>query len=167
MNKDQLLEILETSRETFLTTLEQVSPEYMETPGVVGDWTVKDTVFHMLMWEAELIKLLFRASLGKQPATVHFSGKSTDQINAEWYQAGKDRALERVLNDFLSIRTQTIRRVEAFSNRDLTQPKRFPWLQGYTLASWIESDTTKHEADHGADILAWLEANPIRKDTHD
>jgi hypothetical protein len=78
-----------------------------------------------------------------------------------WYGESKERPLERILSDFEGVREQTIRRVEALSDSDLTDPKRFPWLDGKPLLEWITSDSTNHEAEHLEQIRVWRQKRNI------
>jgi hypothetical protein len=155
LNKAEILAALEAGREAFLELIEDISEEEMEQPGVVEDWSVKDILAHLTRWEAELIKLLWQARQGEKPTTIHFTSVKIDETNARWHAESQSRSLERVLDDFHGVRNQTIRRVEAFSNKDLTDPNRFPWLGGQPLSKWIAGDSFEHEAEHAADIRRW------------
>ncbi len=155
MNKQELIAALENGRREFLKTIEGLPEENMIEPGVVGDWSVKDILAHLSRWEAELVTLLFQAQQGNRPTTVQLSDASTDELNAKWYAQTRERPLDRVMADFEGVRDQTIRRVQALADRDLDDPKRFDWLDGHPLVEWITSDSTKHEAEHGAQIRAW------------
>ncbi len=155
MNKQELIAALENGREQFHTVLQGLSDEALVEPGVVGDWSPKDVLAHLSRWEGELVTLLFQAEQGREPATVHFGSASADELNARWYEESKDRSLERVLSDFEGVRRQTIRRVQPLTDRDLTDPNRFAWLDGKPLWSWIQTDSFGHEAEHAAQIRAW------------
>jgi len=155
MNKDTLLTRLEESREAFLDTFDDLPDELLLKPGVAGDWSLKDLLAHLTMWEAELIKLLFRARSGQPPGTAHFQSQPREALNAQWAQTYRLRPLDQVLEDFHGIRQQTIRRVEPFSEADLANPKRFKWLNHKPLWKWITQDSCDHETGHAADILAW------------
>lgn len=155
MNQQDLIEGLEKGRQEFLTSIEGLTDEQMTEAGVAGAWSVKDILAHMSRWEAELISLLFQAQQGRQPVTAQFSAEPVDELNARWYKDTKDRPLDRVLNDFRAVRQQTIKRIQAFSDKDLTDLKRFSWLGGKPLAEWITSDTVEHEAEHAVRIREW------------
>lgn len=155
MTLDELLDALEDGREKFLEAIDDLSEERLCEPGVVGDWSVKDILHHLAMWEAEMVKLLWQASQGAKPTTIHFSKQDVDQINAAWSEQGKDRPLERVMEDFIAVRKQTSRRLQAFHERDLTDVQRYPWLRGHALWEWVAEDSFKHEAEHAEQILAW------------
>lgn len=159
MDKEELIRALEGGREAFLDSVEGLSDEEMVAESVFDDWTVKDILAHLTMWEAELVKLLWQARQGQKPTSVHFAEVSMDEQNAKWHRRNKDRPLERVLGDYHGVRPQTIRRVEAFSDRDLTDPKRYAWLEGTPLWKWIASDSFEHEAEHLAQIREWRNKN--------
>jgi hypothetical protein len=157
MTKDEILDALEDTREATLEAIEGLDDESMQEPNVIDDWSVKDILFHISMWEAELVKLLWQASQGQRPTSLLISDASVDQLNAEWHEKSQERSLELILEDFHSVRKQTSRRVEAFSDRDLNDLQRYPWLQGQPLWEWIAGESYEHEAEHAAQIRDWRE----------
>jgi len=155
MTQDEILDSLEDQREAFLEAIDDLTDEQLEQPGVVGDWSIKDLMFHLTMWEAELVKLLWQAAQGVQPTTAHFSKLSVDERNAAWSAQAGDRTLDQVIDDFAGVRKQTSRRVTAFKDKDLEDPQRYPWLKGHPLWVWIAEDSFKHEAEHIVQVLQW------------
>ncbi|MBN2551103.1 MAG: ClbS/DfsB family four-helix bundle protein [Anaerolineales bacterium] len=155
MTQDEILDALEEWREKLLEAIEGLSDEQLQQPGVTGEWSVKDILFHLSMWEAELVRLLWQAAQGDRPTSMHFTQVDVDQTNAAWTQRGQDRSLEQVFADLEAVRRQTVRRVMAFSDQDLADPQRYPWLDGRPLWEWIASDSFEHEREHAAEILAW------------
>jgi hypothetical protein len=155
MNKGELLEKLEQSRTDFLEILEPLSEEQLLQPTLAGGWSVKDSLVHLMLWEAELIKLLFQTHQGRTPKTILNGNETDDEINARWYTQHKDRTLEQALEDFENIRNQTIHRIESFSERDLTDPIRYKWLNGKPLWRWIAASTFEHEAEHVGEIHSY------------
>jgi hypothetical protein len=154
VKKTTLLEKLEQSRADFLELLEPLTETELVAPLLPGEWSVKDVLVHLMLWEAELIKLLFQTQQGRVPHTILNSQESDEQVNARWYVQHKDRSLEQALKDFDLIRDQTIRRVEAFADRDLSDPRRYQWLQGKPLWQWIVESTIEHEEEHAPDLRA-------------
>ena len=155
MNKENIISELTNSREKILETVRGLSDQEMETPGVMDDWSVKDILVHLTRWEAELVKLLWQVKQGITPTTVHFSKESVDNINARWYEESRSRPLKSILNDFLGVRSQTIRRAESLTEVKFTDPSTFPWLKGEPLWMWIAGDSFEHEAEHEAQIKTW------------
>lgn len=153
--KEELILKLEASREAFSAALEGLPDEaYLET-GILEDWTLKDILAHLTMWEAQVITLLFRAYTKPKPNTVHFGKETTDELNARWFAQNRDRDLELVLDDFEGVRNQTIRRLEDFPGKDLFNLQAFDWLEGQALWKWIAEETYEHEEDHRGQITAW------------
>jgi len=155
MNKNEVIKALQEGREAFLETLEGLDDDTLLRSGVVGEWSVKDLLFHLTMWEAELVKLLWQASQGQTPTTIHFTDATDDETNLAWSRLGESRPLEQVWQDFHAVRRQTIQRVRALADKDFGDPARFPWLDGRPLEDWIAADTHGHEAEHTAQIRAW------------
>ena len=161
MDKTSLIQRIEESRDSFLEALEGLPDEAYLQEGVIDRWTVKDVLSHMTMWEAQIITLLFRAPSSPTPNTVHFSGESTDEINERWFKQNRNRPLDQVLTDFDGIRTQTIRRLDDYTDQDLNDVKRFPWLGGSPLWKWVAEETFEHDDEHKEQIAAWRKANKI------
>lgn len=157
MNKKDLLIILEESREKFLDAIDSLDDERFFEPVSPSGSSLKDILVHLCMWEAQLVTLMWQAKRGQKPTTVHFSGKSVDEINADWSKHASNRPLDLVIADFQGVRNQTILRVEEFAERDLTDPQRYPWLGDSPLWKWIAENSYEHEAEHLPEIHRWLE----------
>jgi hypothetical protein len=155
MNKQELIAAMKNSRQQFTAALEGIPEEAMLEPGLDGEWSVKDLLLHLTMWEAELIQMLWQVQQGTKPTTAHFQRTEMDQLNQQWQQENRERALDMVWNDFRGVRSQTIRRVEAMSDADLKNVERYPWLKGRALWKWVAGDTFEHEAEHLKQIQEW------------
>jgi hypothetical protein len=155
MNRLELLTALVTCRENFLEFIDDLPDEALVEAGVNGNWSVKDILAHLTRWEAELVKLLWQVKLGQTPTSAQFSKQSVDELNDQWFREMRSRPLDRILEDFHGVRTQTARRVEAFSDKDLEDGKRFVWAGGRALWEWVASDSFEHEAEHAEQIHAW------------
>ena len=156
MTKNQLLEKIRASRQALTAVLESVPPERRDEPGVSGDWSVKDILVHLTYWEGQLVTLLFQLRGGSAPATVHFSGKDLEEINAAWFRQGRERTWEQAWRDFTGLGAQIPRRVGEFSDAELSTVKLHPKLRGRSLTVWIASDSYEHEDEHRETIQIWL-----------
>lgn len=159
MNKTELLEALEDSRQEMLEMIEELADETLMLPCVTGNWSIKDILAHLTYWEGQVVTLLFQLLRGvEKPTTALFGPEPVDEVNQRWYEEGKERSLEMVWKDWLGVRKQTIRRVEELSEKDLADPGRFPWAKGKPLTQWILDDSVEHEEEHCDQIREWLEA---------
>ena len=65
--KQQLLEQVQQEREQWEGLLAEIGFERMEVPGVTGDWTMKDTLAHLVTWWRREVALLASAQRGERP----------------------------------------------------------------------------------------------------
>lgn len=158
MKKSELLEALEDGRQELVEMLQDLPDEEMLKPGVCGEWSIKDILAHLAQWEGQTVTLLFQASQGQlKPTTAHFGKESVDEVNQRWYEASRERPLERVWEDWIAVRKQMIRRVRDWSEKDLNDPQRYPWLKGKTLAQIIAENSFEHDDEHADAIREWLD----------
>jgi hypothetical protein len=162
MKKEKLIKLLETGRDEIMDLLDMLDDEDFHEPDAIGTWTVKDLLAHLTLWEAQLVTLLWQAKRGQRPTTVHFDQESDETINARWHAENKDRPLAIVMDDFYGVRNQTLRRVEEFSETDLNDPVRYPWLNDHPLVEWIAENSYKHDREH----LPELQMYVARKKAH-
>ncbi|GAB4521153.1 MAG: hypothetical protein Fur0018_01340 [Anaerolineales bacterium] len=160
MDKATLLTAMENSRTALLDALEDLPDEAFERP-YEGDWTLKDTLAHLTQWEAQLITALWQLKGGQKPTTAHFTNRSRDEINAEWYAQSKNRPLDIIWQDFVTVRDQTILRVEEIPERNMNDEKRYAWLQGATLIEWIARYTIGHDEKHLGNLTSWRKENHL------
>ncbi len=154
MTRDEVLRALRESRAQMEAALEGLTEAQLADPGVVGDWSAKDLLAHLTTWEAELVTLLAKARRGQKPKWPA-SQAEIDALNEKWYKENKNRPLDRVLADWRGVRKQTVRQVEAMSDRELVQ--RWPWLRNRTPLDLIEGNSFGHEAEHLEHIREWRE----------
>ncbi len=159
MNKTELLAALEIEREKFLDAIEGIPEEAMIEPGVNGEWSLKDLLSHLTRWEAEMVRGLWQTKQGQVPDWP--DGSKVDEINAQWHTEMRDRPLIKALDDFEAVRSQTLLRVEAFTDRELTDPKRYPWTRGTPLWEIIANNSFGHEEEHLPDIVTWRKKRQI------
>jgi hypothetical protein len=158
MTKTELVEALEDGHAEMVEMLEDLPEASMLEPGVIGNWSIKDILYHLSMWEGQLVTLLFQVSRGMEnPTTLHFGEETVEEINQRWFSAGQRRPLDLVWQDWVSVRKQTLRRVSDIPETDLTNPNKFGWLKGEPLLQWIADDTIEHEEEHGDAIREWLD----------
>jgi hypothetical protein len=156
MTKEEVLSALNSSRLALLDAIDGLSPEQLLQPNAVGEWSVRDILQHVSLWEAELVRLMMHVDQRRRPSGPGFaSHPDFDAINARWHAETKDRPLERVLEDFHGVRRQTLRWVREFSAHDLTRKRPEPWLRGFPLARWIAVYSHEHEQEHAQAIRAW------------
>ncbi len=155
----ELIEDIRRERAALNAVLARVPDARMYEPGVIGDWSVKDVVAHLGVWLARAITMLFQAERSGRPVPPHVLLKTGDwdKVNAADHAAQKDRPLERVLADFHETHAQVLKRLQGWRDAAaLFDAQRYPSLEGRSLAYYVWSDSAEHDAEHRAQIDAWL-----------
>jgi len=158
MSKQEIRSALEASRSALLDAIDGLTPEHLQHPKAVGEWSVRDILQHISLWEAELVRLLVHVDQGRRAVGQSFvANPDFDSLNARWHAETKDRPLDRVLEDFHGVRRQILRWVDELADEDLTRIRREAWLHKQPLARWIAEYSYEHEAEHTQAIRAWRE----------
>lgn len=99
MTKAELIAWLEAEYEQWLALLDEIGRERMDEPGVNGDWSMKDLVAHMSVWQPKLNAAIAAAQNGEPepppPWPAHI--QTEDEINAWIYETNHDRSVDEVL----------------------------------------------------------------------
>ena len=155
MDKNELLGAIRSERARLKASLAGLTPGQMTAAGVMGEWSIKDILAHIAMWESQLVTTLFTSERGGSPRVFH-GPAGVDRINAESFAQQRDRPLERVLSDFDAVHAQLLKRLKNLTDHDLSDPQRFKWMRGEPLERLIASDTYEHYAEHRPMVEAWL-----------
>jgi hypothetical protein len=155
MRKSEILDELKAARADLLNALDGLTPDHMMRAGVVGFWSIKDLLSHLVAWESEVVTALNQAQNKKMPSILRI--EDVDEWNEEQYHNNARRLLEPVWKDFEGVHKMLISMIEDYDERDLTNNRRYSWMEGEPIAYLIEDSAILHERDHAADIRAWRE----------
>ncbi|HJT55306.1 MAG TPA: ClbS/DfsB family four-helix bundle protein [Ktedonobacteraceae bacterium] len=161
MNKSSLLDEMSSGYTVLDNTLATLGRQQMTTPGVTGDWSIKDILAHLTAWQDYLLIRLQAAARNEAPPVQAVLGaededSATDKINAHFYEENKFRPLGKVMADFRSTYEQVVEAVQALSDEDLFEPKRFAWMKNYPLWELVAGNTYEHYQEHLQSIQQWL-----------
>jgi hypothetical protein len=126
---------VDASWQGLMEAIDDIPEERMAESGVVGDWSVKDTLAHVAVWDDIIVDLAEQIAAGGTPEREHF--EVINQREAA-KRAGWD--LDKVWNE-----------LERSHARLLAALDRFP---EYDPEFWA-SDTYGHYAEHAAQIRHW------------
>src|SRR4051812_4939579 len=95
MTVDELVQNLTASRVEFEAFLAEIPADLMEVPGAAGDWSVKDILGHIGMYEAWTADWIRERAWPKVPSEYDFM--ETDQRNDAYFEFTRHRPLDEVL----------------------------------------------------------------------
>lgn len=156
MNGDEIQERLDSSRERLLMILEPLPDDAVNHSGASGEWAIRDILAHLVVWESELVTCLMDLKQGKKPARMLAAIADVDGYNARRYEENKDRNLGQIFDDLRGVRIQLEEWLTRFSNKDLTDGKRYKWTDNLALWQIIEANSFGHEIEHLPDIESFV-----------
>jgi hypothetical protein len=156
---DDLLRELEEARDGFAEAVDAVDLELATTPGIVGDWSVRDLVVHVAFWCEHGTGALRLAADGSGAAFAYDSA-DTDRMNAELETEARATppaaATEREERAYSAFRVAIRRLDPGLLNLRLGN--------GDLVEEVIRYDGPEHYAEHAAQVRAWFGDDPEDED---
>lgn len=163
MSKSALLEKVDAGRTEWDALISDVPEARMTEPGAAGDWSVKDVLAHVAVyerWTADQLNAMMRGETEMYVAPDEPPGAGTDDTdaqNAAYYEVWRNRSLADIRREegeaFALLRAAIARAPEDLLN----ESARFAWLNGTAVWLLIRGNSYGHYDDHTPSIRAWLD----------
>jgi hypothetical protein len=149
MGKDELLSALKEERAHLRAMLAKLDDAQMVTPGVQGNWSVKDILTHISVWDRRGTRWVKTATEGQMPEIPGpgLNRQDFDRLNHQTYLENRGRPLAEVMEEFNESYGELCEQVEALSEGVAGRP-----IMG-ELISW----RYKHSRRHRGHIREWLD----------
>lgn len=161
--KDHILVALREQFQRWEELLASLSAEQIAAPRLPSHWTIKDDIAHLKAWQQRSIARLEAARANREPVYPRWlagadpeAESNTDPVNAWIYEAHREHSWAEVHEDWRAGFLRLLELSEGFSERDLLDESRYPWMDGYSLACILLA-TYDHHQEHIEELLAWLE----------
>ena len=148
MDKQQLLKRLETTWTAFKESYTGLSDAHLLEPGVMGDWSVKDCLAHVTIWEEEALKYLPLLSNGEKPPRYTRYG-GIDGFNAQMIEQKRSLALSEVLSQLDETHCRLVSYLQSVPEEYFRGETRFRHR--------LRLDTYSHYPLHARAIQQWRE----------
>jgi len=144
--KNRLLETIQIERSALEGFLAELTAAQMTQPGIVGEWSVKDVLAHLIEWEHMVLSWYSAGLQGKVPVTPAegFNWAQLPQLNRQIYEKHRDRALADIQKEFKSSFKKMLSTIRSLSEEDLFTRGRFAWTKNNTLGAYFISSTSSH-----------------------
>jgi hypothetical protein len=143
MDRSTLLSDVQAGRARLDATLGELSDEAMA-DRVDDVWTRKDVLAHLEAWERRVVELVERLRAG-DPLTDR---TETDDLNARFYAADRDRTLADVRAGERLAYQRMIAAIEGATDEELFDGSHFAWTEGDPLADWFRGNGDEHYEEH-------------------
>ncbi|MCC6314878.1 MAG: ClbS/DfsB family four-helix bundle protein [Thermomicrobiales bacterium] len=144
-----MLERLDAAWKAFCASYMELPESRLIEPGVTGDWSVKDVIAHVTVWEEEALTHLPHMLAGGRPSRYATTHGGIDGFNAQATE--RTRALS--LADVLRRQEETHRRLVAFIE---TIPEE-QFTRETRVRRRLRLDTYGHYPIHTGMIRTWRE----------
>jgi len=144
--KQQLMDDAQTERAKLETLLATLTPEQMTHPNIVGEWSAKDVLAHLIEWEQMVIKWYETGAKGKVPAvpSEEFNWGQLPQLNHAIYLKHHDRSLEDIQKEFKASYKKIMKVIDSIPEKELFTRGQYSWTKNNLLAAYFNSATSSH-----------------------
>ncbi len=145
--KTEALVRFREGRSELFAALEGLSEKELTDIAVVGDWTVRDVLAHILAWEEVAVQRLELFAAGRASEIRWVRSEEVDDTNARLHHEGLGLSLAQVRERLEKIGQQLEERLERLSGglSEGTEP----------IAVWFPNCTYEHYKEHLAHLTAW------------
>ena len=168
MDKQTFLETLESERAQWEALVAQVDEGRMAQPGFAGEWSLKDVIAHLAMYEEWTINEIQRALRGEQPEwDPELTRLSDDERNAILYEQQRGRTLVDTLAFSRQTHQHLLETIQAladdeFNSSDGLGGRLHPFWAGRPLWEGLLGNTSEHYRQHLPDLKRWVGSHMIQ-----
>lgn len=156
MTGPKLAGILRAERARWNALLAQVGPERMETPGVEGEWSVKELVAHLTWYEQAIVEGAQQALRTGTFTRRRPEGVGLDEMNARITEAAQARPAADVLAEAEAVFAQLLELIAAAPQELLNDPKRLGLPEDMIPWMGVANNSYAHYREHELALRAWL-----------
>ena len=150
--------VLAYGQGTLLGTLEPVPESAWETPGVCGDWSVKDVVAHLASYEVLLIDILSSVARGGPTPCLDRFLATNATFNDDEVEARKGRSVAEVRAELTDAHARTLEIIAGIPAETIGRSGTLPWYgQEYALDDLIVYMYYGHKREHCAQIAVFCD----------
>lgn len=163
LSRSQRLAVeLVTERDAFLAALDDVEPDLLTVPGLLGEWSARELVAHLGYWAGHAAEALHHAEQGRS-AEFEIEAQDVDARNATVAQVAAS-------TDMATVRRREQASVEALLDR--LRRADDAWLDetvgyGDPVEQILREDGPEHYREHTLDIRSWWAGGEPEEDDGD
>ena len=150
--------VLAYGQATLLGTLEHVPEPAWVTPGVCGEWSIKDIVAHLAPYELVLVDILSDLSgPGPTPCLDRFLDAQASFNDAE-VAARHGQSIAGVMAELTGAHERILESIAELPSETIARPGTLTWYGAeYALDDLIVSMSDGHKREHSAQIAVFGE----------
>ena len=123
-SKADIVALIKGERKKLDEVIQQLSQEQLTQPGAQGDWSIKDLVMHLAVWEERGTEWIKCFAKGVKPdiPLKGYTWKDYEKLNQQSYEENRNKPWKEVLAYSQKTFNELINTIDAFpeSNLDLS-----------------------------------------------
>jgi hypothetical protein len=145
-SKSQLLEQARMTYNALQGELAKLSATQMVEGGIIGEWSVKDVLAHLLAWQQMCLAWYREGKAGRTPVvpSEKYNWRQIPALNQAIYETHRDRPLETIRREFEASHQEVLDEIEQMTNEELFTPGVYAWTKSTILGSYFTSVTCSH-----------------------
>lgn len=151
------IEIMDNGHKTILSTVDGLDAPHWQTPGVCGEWTVKDLLAHLASYEWMLVEVFDNLVNGSTATpTLDRYHEGPTSFNDEEVAKRREDSINKVLAEYKKAHREAMVLAERVPTGGWTQNGILPWYgSAYDLDDFIAYTFYGHKREHCAQIAAF------------
>jgi hypothetical protein len=145
----EMQHLVDQSWQRWLTAVHHMPEAELATAKVCGDWTTKDLMGHVAVWDQVAIDKIREVQEGIPFHQIPFEERNAEEAKARAHYSLDDQRGDMVMTHS---RLQSALRGAARETPDKLE----------RIKDWIAEDTWKHYDEHTAQLDAWMKAHPAQ-----
>jgi hypothetical protein len=144
--REALLKEIKEERSKLEALLATIPSDVFASKKVLGEWTAKDVICHLIAWEQMVILWVKSGYAGKTVVTPAegFKWSELPALNDRIYHDHRDEPADAVMRKFHESYHQTVELLNSLPEKDLFTPGLHKWQNKNMLAAYFKSCTSSH-----------------------
>jgi hypothetical protein len=152
VTRAELLARLDRERAALAAELDQFTPDQQVKPGVVGDWSIKDLLAHLIAHEQRALQEVQSALRGEQLTIDH---NANDAVNDQAVTSSALRPVEDVRSAWEASSREVIDTIMALPELAFDPSGPVVALLDDSIDGALGNNTYLHYAEHRHEIEVW------------
>ena len=143
-------------RTCLLEAVDGLSAEAFDIPDVIGDWSVRDCLAHLVGWDAWAVNALERSAANMPVGPFPTEREINDAAPGDW----AERSIDELLNMLRTIRDTMADRVSRLTDEERDQ-KSLAVDETQISVNELVDGLIEHDMEHAGQIRTWRKTQGV------
>jgi len=147
--KTLVREMILSTQSDLQELIASLSLEERKAKGILKLWSAKDMITHLNFWGRHFLRQLEKSAKGEK---VPLSGDYLNELNDGVLYEHMEQSLDEALAEYEQIHKELQKDYDSFSAEDLSDTKKYAWLDGRPMSDRVLGNLVWHPQSHIADF---------------